>query len=71
MNTQQSYRKDNQPNLSASEYLWLQHEKQRLAQMDMDIVRIQYRQDRHLVWIALLALTVILLGVGLLFTLAF
>lgn len=59
--------KDQPSNLSVSQYLWLQHEKQRLAQMDMDIVRIQHRQDRQSVWIALLILSVIVLGVVIVF----
>ncbi|WP_410472234.1 hypothetical protein ACGTJS_11915 [Faucicola mancuniensis] len=71
MNTQNPKSKDKHPSLSVSEYLWLQHEKKRLAQMDMDIVRMQYRQDRQSAWIALLILTVIVLAIGLVFTLIF
>lgn len=66
-NTPNNVPKDNHPSLSVSEYLWLQHEKQRLTQMDMEIVRMQYRQDRQSAWIALLFLTVVVLAVGLLF----
>lgn len=69
MNTQNPKFKDKHPALSASEYLWLQHEKKRLAKMNMDIVRMQYRQDRQSAWIALLILTVTVLAIGLVFTL--
>ncbi len=71
MNTQNPKPKDKHPALSVSEYLWLQHEKKRLEKMDMDIVRMQYRQDRQSAWIALLILTVIVLAIGLVFTLIF
>lgn len=57
---------DNTKSLSAIEYLWLQHEKHRLAQMDVDIIRLQNRQDRQSVWIAVLILTVIVLGIAIL-----
>ena len=67
MNTQKP--KDKHPALSVSEYLWLQHEKKRLAEMDMDIVRMQYRQDRQSAWIALLIVIVVVLAAGLLFVL--
>lgn len=63
--------KDSKPALSVGEYLWLQHEKKRLAKMDMDIVRMQYRQNRQSAWIALLILTVIVLAIGLVFVLIF
>lgn len=71
MNTQNPQPKDKHPVLSVSEYLWLQHEKKRLAQMDMDIVRMQYRQDRQSAWIALLLLMVVVLAIGLVFVLIF
>lgn len=71
MNTQNPKSKDKHPALSASEYLWLQGEKQRLTQMEMDIVRMQYRQERQSAWIALLLLTVIVLAIGLVFVLMF
>lgn len=69
MNNQNPQSKDKYPVLSVSEYLWLQHERQRLAKMDMDIVRMQYRQGRQSAWIALLLLTVIVLAIGLVFVL--
>lgn len=63
----QTHPKDKRPTLSVEEYLLLQGEKQRLEQMNVEIVRMQYRQDRQSAWIALLLLSVIVLAVGLLF----
>lgn len=71
MTNPKQHPEDKYPSLSVSEYLWLQHEKKRLAKMDMDIVRMQYRQDRQSAWIALLILTVIVLAIGLVFVLIF
>lgn len=56
-------------NLSASEYLWLQQEKRRLFDLDMQISRLENRQNRQSAWIALLLLTVVVLAAGLLFVL--
>lgn len=69
MNNQNPKFKDQHPALSLAEYLWLEQEKERLMQMNADIVRMQYRQDRQSAWIALLLLTVIVLAVGLVFVL--
>lgn len=55
--------------LSASEYLWLQQEKRRLFDLDMQIARLENRQNRQSAWIALLLLTVIVLAAGLVFVL--
>ncbi len=57
---------DSTKSLSAMEYLWLQHQKHHLAQMDVDIIRLQNRQNRQSVWIALLILTVMVLSVAIL-----
>ena len=69
MNTQNSTPKDKHPALSASEYLWLQHEKKRLDKMEMDIVRMQYRQDRQAGWIILLLICMMVLMIAVLFAL--
>lgn len=71
MTNPKQHPEDKRPVLSVSEWLWLQNEKQRLEKMDSDIVRMQYRQDRQSAWIALLLLTVIMLAIGLVFTLIF
>lgn len=64
---------NNQKNgkLSAAEYLYLQHEKHRLTQMNIDITRMRYRQEKHLVWIVLLSFNVSVLAIGLLYVLIF
>lgn len=69
MNTQNSKPKDKDPALSASKYLWLQHEKKRLDKMEMDIVRMQYRQDRQAGWIILLLICMMVLMIAVLFAL--
>lgn len=54
--------KDNQTALSASEYLWLQGEKTRLAELDLEVARLQYRQKQQTFWKFVLVVAVIVLS---------
>lgn len=60
MNTQ--IPKDTTATLSTPQCLWLQSEKAHLAQLDLEVARLQYHQKQQTFWTFLLVVAVIVLS---------